>query len=362
MEEQVMCKNLYGEIYAKLEEITGSSFVKKDEPMDVHTTFRAGGKASVFVEVLNDKQLKETIKIVKEYDVPFFVLGNGSNVLVRDEGYKGVIVKLADGFCETVTNDNNADSGAVDDAGNADGCVAVADDIGGGASDGVTAATDGDKNVENKKISEQNNNMIICAYGQEKLGAVAREASRRGYTGMEALAGIPGTIGGAVAMNAGAYGSEIKDVIESAVVMDKNGDIMILSKDELDLSYRHSRVQTDGLIVLKAVFKLQRGEQSLIDEKLKSCQEARKQKQPLEYPSAGSTFKRPEGYFAGKLIQDAGLKGYQVGGAQVSEKHCGFVINKNHATASDIVQVINDVRDKVLEQFGVMLEPEVKIL
>lgn len=323
-----MCKNLYGEIYAKLEEIAGSSFIKKDESMDIHTTFKTGGKASIYVEISNYKQLKETIEIVKQYSLPYFILGNGSNVLVRDEGYKGLIIKLADGFGENVKDDEKND----------------------------------EKNVADNKITEQNDSLVICAYGQEKLGAVAREVSKRGYTGMETLAGIPGTIGGAVAMNAGAYGTEIKDVIESVVVMNNNGDIMVLSKDELDLSYRHSRVQTDGLIVLKAVFKLQRGERSLIDEKLKSCQEARKQKQPLEYPSAGSTFKRPEGHFAGKLIQDAGLRGYQVGGAQVSEKHCGFVINKNHATASDIVQVINDVRDKVFEQFGVMLEPEVKIL
>lgn len=324
MEEQVMCKNLYGDIYAKLEDIAGSSNIKKDEPMAEHTTFRTGGNASVFVEVINIAQLKEIMSIVTKYNIPYFVLGNGSNVLVRDEGYKGVIIKLSDSFNDTLLCDK--------------------------------------QEVKNEQLSESEDTLFVCAYGQEKLVMVAKEASKRGLTGMEALAGIPGTIGGAVAMNAGAYGTEIKDVIHSAVVMDTKGNIITLLKEELDLSYRHSVVQSEGMIVLKAVFKLNKGEQSEIDERLKTYQTARREKQPLEYPSAGSTFKRPEGYFAGKLIQDAGLRGYMVGGAQVSEKHCGFVINKNHATASDILQVINDVRDKVYEQFNVMLEPEVKIL
>ena len=324
MEEQVMCKNLYGEIYAKLEDITGSLYIKMDEPMSKHTTFRVGGNASIFVEVINITQLKEIVSAVTKYSIPYFVLGNGSNVLVRDEGYMGVIIKLADSFSDTLLYDDN--------------------------------------NIKHIKTWDGRKVLTVSVYGQEKLITVAKELSKKGYTGMEPLAGIPGTIGGAVAMNAGAYGAEIKDIIECAVVMDAKGNIITLLKDELDLSYRSSIIQRDGMIVLKAVFKLNRGVQSEIDEKLRSCQTARMEKQPLEYPSAGSTFKRPEGYFAGKLIQDAGLKGYTVGGAQVSEKHCGFVINKNNATASDILQVINDVRDKVYEQFKVMLEPEVKIL
>lgn len=329
MEEQVMCKNLYGDIYAKLEDIAGSSHIKKDEPMAEHTTFRTGGNASVFVEAENVTQLKKILNIVAEYNVPYFVLGNGSNVLVRDEGYMGVIIKLADSFCDAMLWGEQE-----------------------------IKSMDRKPNLQVSALDET----FLSAYGQEKLVTVAKEASRRGYTGMESLAGIPGTIGGAVAMNAGAYGTEIKDIIESAVVMDTKGNIFTLLRDELDLSYRHSIVQSEGMIVLKAVFRLKKGEQSKIDERLKSYQTARREKQPLEYPSAGSTFKRPEGYFAGKLIQEAGLRGYTVGGAQVSEKHCGFVINKNHATASDILQVINDVRDKVYKQFNVMLEPEVKIL
>lgn len=329
-----MCKNLYGEIYAKLEDIVGSSHIKKDEPMSIHTTFKAGGNASIYVETINITQLKDTINIVSRYNLPYFVLGNGSNVLVRDEGYRGVIIKLADSFSDTLLYDEN----------NADYKETVYEE---------TA-------YKETALSEEE--LIFSAYGQEKLISVAREMSKRGYTGMEPLAGIPGTIGGAVAMNAGAYGTEIKDIIVSAVVMDAKGNIITFSRNELDLSYRSSIVQREGMIVLKAVFKLKRGEQPEIDERLGKYQTSRLNKQPLEYPSAGSTFKRPEGFFAGKLIEDAGLRGYTVGGAQVSEKHCGFVINKNNATASDILQVINDVRDKVYEQFNVMLEPEVKIL
>lgn len=324
MEEQVMCKTIYGDIYTKLEDITGSSHIRADEPMSRHTTFRTGGKASIFVETINITQLKETLNVVAKYNVPYFVLGNGSNVLVRDEGYEGVIIKLADSFNDTLLYD--------------------------------------ERDISYKEIPEGMETLTVSAYGQEKLVTVAKEVSRRGYTGMEPLSGIPGTIGGAVAMNAGAYGTEINDIIDSAVVMDTRGNIKTLSREELDLSYRNSVVQSKGLIVLKAVFRLNKGEQQKIDERLKECQNARLEKQPLEYPSAGSTFKRPEGYFAGKLIQDAGLKGYTEGGAQVSEKHCGFVINKNNATASDIIQVINHVRDKVYEEFNVMLEPEIKIL
>lgn len=324
MEEQVMCKSLYGEIYAKLEDIVGSLHIRREEPMSKHTTFRAGGNALMFVEVLNITQLKETIGIAAKYNLPYFVLGNGSNVLVKDEGYRGVIIKLADSFSDTLLHD--------------------------------------DYNIKYLKEPNSGEILTVSVYGQEKLITVAKELAKQGYTGMEPLAGIPGTIGGAVAMNAGAYGTEIKDIIESAVVLNAKGNIITLLKDELDLSYRSSIVQREGMVVLKAVFRLKRGEQSEIDEKLVKYQTARRNKQPLEYPSAGSTFKRPEGYFAGKLIQDAGLKGYTVGGAQVSEKHCGFVINKNNATASDILKVINDVRDKVYERFNVMLEPEVKIL
>lgn len=319
-----MCKELYGEIYTELEKIVGSSYIRKDEPMNKHTTFKTGGNALIFVEIINAAHLKRIINIAYKYGIPYFVIGNGSNILVRDEGYTGVILKLADSFSDTVLYDEN--------------------------------------NVDYKEIQGDKKVLSVSAYGQEKLAAVAKEVSKRGYTGMETLAGIPGTIGGATAMNAGAYGTEIKDVIESAVVMNSRGNIITLKRDEMDFTYRDSLMQRENMTVLKAVFRLKRGEQSVIDEKLRSCQSARIEKQPLEYPSAGSTFKRPEGYFAGKLIEDAGLKGYTVGGAQVSEKHCGFVINKNNATASDILQVINDVRDRVYEKFNVMLEPEVKIL
>ena len=189
-----------------------------------------------------------------------------------------------------------------------------------------------------------------------------RLARDNSLTGLEFASGIPGTIGGAVYMNAGAYGGEMKDVVTSVKVMDADGHIYDMSSDELDFSYRHSAVEAEGLIVLEVTMKLAAGVQQDIDDRMKELSDSRRTKQPLEYPSAGSTFKRPEGYFAGKLIMDAGLRGYSVGGAQVSEKHCGFVVNRGGATAADVTGLIRDVQKKVMDQFGVMLEPEVKML
>ena len=237
-------------------------------------------------------------------------MGNGSNLLVTDEGYDGVIVKLGSKLSNIVVSGNKltVEAGAM-------------------------------------------------------LTRVSRLACDRGLTGMERLSGIPGTIGGAVVMNAGAYGAEIKDVIVSAKVLDvETGDILILSREELNLSYRHSIIMEKKYIVLEAQFLLAEGDKDEIINIVNECTAQRKSKQPLEYGSAGSTFKRPEGHFAGKLIQDAGLAGYTVGGAQVSEKHCGFVINRDNATATDVLSVINHVQERVLEQFGVKLELEVYIL
>ncbi len=294
--------------------IVGNNNVKTNEPMDIHTTFRAGGRAAYFVKAESSRQLSCLIKLFGKENVPYFILGNGSNVLVKDTGYKGVVIKLAGEFED----------------------IAI---------------------KETKNIS-----CILVAGSAALLSRTAKAAADKGYSGMETLSGIPGTIGGAVTMNAGAYGGEIKDIIESADVMDEEGDIITLDRDKLNLSYRHSIVQDRNYIVLNAVLNLSAGDKKEIADKMGEYAKARKEKQPLEYPSAGSTFKRPEGYFAGKLIMEAGFGGYKSGGAMVSEKHCGFVINAGGATATDILNVIEDVKAGVLEKFGVELEPEVKIL
>ncbi len=298
----------------QLKNIVGTEYVRVSEPMGIHTTFRAGGKAAYFVEPATVQKLEEIIKFLNERQGPYFILGNGSNVLVKDSGYQGVIIKTGNYF--------------------------------------------GDIEIK----PGEDGKCIVEAGAGAMLSKTAKVAAKNGLTGMETLAGIPGTVGGAVAMNAGAYGGEIKDVIVYAQVMNEQGDIMTLQKEELDLSYRHSIVSDKNYVVLKAGFELVKGIQEEINSKMAECAKARKEKQPLEYPSAGSTFKRPEGYFAGKLIMDAGLKGYRVGDAMVSEKHCGFVINTGKATATDILKVIEDVKAEVFRQFGVELEPEVKIL
>ena len=298
------------EFLKKLTDAAGEGNVLIDEPMYKHITFRVGGKASYFVEPENVEGVCKVIKLLKKENKPFFVMGNGSNLLVTDEGYDGVIVKLGSKLSNIVVSGN--------------------------------------------KLTVEAGAMLTRA---------SRLACDRGLTGMERLSGIPGTIGGAVVMNAGAYGAEIKDVIVSAKVLDvETGDILILSREELNLSYRHSIIMEKNYIVLEAQFLLAEGDKDEIINIVNECTAQRKSKQPLEYGSAGSTFKRPEGHFAGKLIQDAGLAGYTVGGAQVSEKHCGFVINRDNATATDVLSVINHVQERVLEQFGVKLELVVYIL
>lgn len=292
-----------------LQSIAGDKYVWEKESMAGHTTFRAGGNADYYVVAEDIGVLKKILQAVAKEKCPFFIIGNGSNLLVSDHGYKGVVVELGSGFKQVETAEGMLKAGA-----------------------GVM------------------------------LSKAANTAWEYGLRGMEFASGIPGTVGGAVVMNAGAYSGEIKDIIVSASVMNPEGEIMKLGKEELALSYRHSVITEKEYIVLGAEFELESGERNEIGALMQEYSRRRKEKQPLEYPSAGSTFKRPEGYFAGKLIQDSGLAGYTVGGAQVSEKHCGFVINKNHATASDIIQLIGNVQRIVLEKQGVMLQPEVKII
>lgn len=299
---------------ADLQRIAGEQAVRLQEPMSAHTTFRIGGPADYFVEPGSESVLKELLLLCRETETPFFILGNGSNLLVSDEGYRGVMISLR-GFDEISFREGE---------------------------------------------STEAGKTIMTAGCGVLLSKAAMQAAERGLTGFEFAGGIPGTLGGAVTMNAGAYGGEIRDVILSARVMTKAGDVRELLAEELDLSYRHSIIQEKDLIVLSADFAFAHGDEEQIKEQMHQLNTQRREKQPLEYGSAGSTFKRPEGYFAGKLIQDAGLKGYRSGDVMVSEKHSGFVVNVGKGTCGDAMRVIEHVQRTVYEQFGVELELEVK--
>lgn len=289
--------------------LLGIEKVWVDELMSRHTTFKIGGPADYFVQPTSWQEIDAVLKVCKEEKVPYFILGNGSNLLVSDDGFRGVIIQLFRNMNEIEVNDTE-----------------------------------------------------IRAQAGALLSGIAAAAKNASLTGFEFAGGIPGTLGGAVVMNAGAYGGEMKDVLKEVTVMTKDGEIRVLQASELELGYRTSIVKKEEYLVLEAVIKLGIGDQEQIKEKMRELTEQRVSKQPLDYPSAGSTFKRPEGYFAGKLIMDSGLRGYRVGGAQVSEKHCGFVINAGGATAADVVQLMKDVSGVVKEKFDVALEPEVKFL
>lgn len=298
-----------------LQEILGADHVFPEEPMHKHITFRVGGPAEWFVLVDTTDQLRQVITLCKEQQEPYYVIGNGSDLLVSDTGVRGVIIRLAGEFEE----------------------IAAKEKVNEGVCD-------------------------VCAGAGVMLASLSLRAGKKGFTGLEFANGIPGTVGGAVLMNAGAYGGEIKDTIVAADVMTREGEIKRLTKEELQLSYRHSVMMESGDIVLKAYFVLTVRPKLQIFAVMESYRKARQEKQPLEYPSAGSTFKRPEGFFAGKLIQDAGLSGYKTGGAMVSTKHAGFVINAGGATARDIYQLIQHIRKTVKDKFQVELEPEVRFL
>ncbi len=297
------------EIKQKFCSLLGEEKVLTDELMSSHTTFRIGGPADYFLLPACSREVQGILSICREEGLPYFILGNGSNLLVNDAGYRGVIIQLYRNFNEI--------------------------------------------KVEGTEIR---------ASAGALLSGIAAAAKNASLTGFEFAGGIPGTIGGAVMMNAGAYGGEMKHVIKEVTVLTKEGEILVLPVEELAFGYRTSVVKTAGYVVLEAVIHLEKGDMQAIVERMKELTEQRTSKQPLEYPSAGSTFKRPEGYFAGKLIMDTGLRGYRVGGAQVSEKHCGFVINAGGATAADVVQLMSDVNEKVKAKFGVSLEPEVRFL
>ena len=297
------------EMRQKFIEILGNNRVLFDEPMSQHTTFRIGGPADVFVMPENYEQIREVLRLCKEEKLPFFVLGNGSNLLVSDSGYRGVIIQM-------------------------------------------------DRNMEEIRLDGEE----IHACAGALLSSVAVAARNASLTGFEFAGGIPGTIGGAAVMNAGAYGGELKDVLKEVTVMTREGEILTIPAEKMEMGYRTSIIKTAGYLVLEAVISLKKGDEEAIRATMKDLSERRTEKQPLDYPSAGSTFKRPEGYFAGKLIMDSGLRGYRVGVAQVSEKHCGFVINAGGATAEDVRSLMDHVIRVVREKYGVTLEPEVKFL
>ncbi|MCQ2496784.1 MAG: UDP-N-acetylmuramate dehydrogenase [Lachnospiraceae bacterium] len=299
----------------ELKKILTADRIIADAPLADYTSFKIGGKADVLVNPETPEDIREVYLFAKKNEIPLYVLGNGSNMLVSDEGFRGIILLIKDRQPEINIGE-----------------------------------------TENPK------QVSISVTAGCSLAKLAQEAAAQGLTGLEFAAGIPGTVGGAVVMNAGAYGGEIKDVLDFADCMDEDGEIFRLSNEECEFGYRSSVIQKKKYIVLYASFILERGDVSKIKAEIKELNERRREKQPLELPSAGSTFKRPEGKFAGKLIEDAGLKGYSVGAAQVSEKHCGFVVNRGGATAAEVYGLISDIIEKVYENSGVVLEPEVRLL
>lgn len=283
--------------------------ILEDELMSKHTTFKIGGPADLYVMPTSQEELTHAIQICKQENAPYYVIGNGSNLLVTDKGFRGVIIEVY-------------------------------------------------KQLSDIEVEGD----LITAYAGALLSRIANVALEHHLTGFEFAHGIPGTLGGAVTMNAGAYGGEMKHVIESATVIDEQGEIRTLSLEELELEYRRSIVSRLGYTVIKATIRLSEGDAAEIGETMKNLAKQRRDKQPLEFPSAGSTFKRPEGHFAGKLIMDSGLRGYKLGGAQVSEKHCGFVINAGNATCEDVINLIKHIQNEIKNKFDVHIEPEVKMI
>lgn len=283
--------------------------VIKQQLMSEVTSFRIGGPADFMVYPKTKQQMVESIKQLAQAQIPYIVFGKGSNLLISDKGIEGVVINTAKALCQCHVEDDD-----------------------------------------------------LVAQAGATLASAVKTALEKELVGMEFAAGIPGSVGGAVTMNAGAYGGEIKDVLKKVEVINQTGDCFTLTIDELKMGYRTSKIQTDHLTVLEAVFHLKKGNDQASKKFIKELAQRRQNKQPLELPSAGSVFKRPVGHFAGKLIQDAGLRGKQIGGAQVSEKHCGFIVNKGDAKAEDVIQLVRYIQKTVKEQFNVELETELKII
>jgi len=291
------------------EYFSGEEFrdIRFEEPLKLHTSFKVGGPADVMIIPSTEDELIRAVKICRENDLKYFVMGNGSNLLVKDTGIRGIVIKINEGF------------------------------------DNVQ--------VEGTRI---------IAQAGALLTAVSKIALRNSLEGMEFASGIPGTIGGAITMNAGAYGGEMKDIVKSVRVMTTDNQVLELSNQEMDFAYRNSRVKDHDLIVLSVEFELAAGDFDEIDGRIRDLTFQRTSKQPLELPSGGSTFKRPEGYFAGKLIDDSGLRGLRHGDAQVSQKHCGFVVNRGETTYKEVMELVGVIRKTVMDKFGVELEMEIK--
>lgn len=282
-----------------------------NEPMIKHTSFKVGGPADCFLKVRDIEELKNILELIKKYNISYVVFGNGSNMIVRDKGYRGIVIKI---------------------------------------------------DINKFELIEENDEQKLIVGAGNKISEVAQKLLKEELSGFEELSGIPGTIGGAIKMNAGAHGKEIKDIIECVTVMKTNGDIEEILNKDLEFEYRSSNIQKHKYIVLEAKFILQKGTSEDIKKKMDEYKKYRIEKQPIEYPSAGSTFKRGDGYITAKLIDDAGLKGYTIGGAKVSEKHAGFVINKGGATAKEILQLIQYIKDTIKEKFGVDIALEVEVI
>ncbi|MDO4648890.1 MAG: UDP-N-acetylmuramate dehydrogenase [Eubacteriales bacterium] len=297
------------EVIKRFKDLLGEENVLVDEPMNRHTTFRIGGPADLFLMPGTTEEIQKILALCKECEIPFFILGNGSNLLVSDQGYRGAVIQIYKNLNQVFVHGHR-----------------------------------------------------IVAQAGALLSTIAAAARNASLTGFEFAGGIPGTLGGAAVMNAGAYGGEMKQVLEEVTAMTPAGEVIHIPARELELEYRSSVIKKNHWIVLEAVIELQPGDEDEIRDTMRDLSQRRIDKQPLEFPSAGSTFKRPVGYFAGKLIMDAGLRGYRVGDAMVSEKHCGFVINVGEATAADVCQLMKDVSERVEAEFGVTLEPEVKFL
>lgn len=296
-------------IYEKLLNIIDKEDIKVDEPMKKHISFRVGGPADILVKPRTEEELKNVIALVKEENVPYLVIGNGSNLLVKDGGIRGVVIEISDNYnaFEIKGNTLEAQAGAL-------------------------------------------------------LSVLGKSLLRSELKGFEFAAGIPGTLGGALAMNAGAYGGEMKDIVKTVRLMDTKGEIFELTNEQMEFGYRKSILSREEYIVLSATIELENGSFDEIKAVMADFTQRRVTKQPLSLPSAGSTFKRPEGNFAGKLIEDSGLRGLTLRGAQVSEKHCGFVVNLGNANAKDLLDLMYVVKSTVFAKYGVMLEEEVKIL
>ena len=305
-----------GSVNLNIKEILEKSKLNKenlyyDEPMAKHTSFKIGGPADVFIKVDNIEELKKTLDLSKKNQIPLTIIGNGSNLLVTDKGIRGITAKL---------------------------------------------------NLKDIEIKNENNKQIIKVEAGVPVGLLAQKLLKEEITGFEELSGIPGTIGGAVIMNAGAHGKELKDILKKVTAMDYNGNIHEFTNEECLFSYRNSRFQKEKYIILQATLELEKGNSTEIKEKMDEYMQFRKEKQPIEYPNAGSTFKRGEDFVTAKLIDEAGLKGYKVGGAQVSEKHAGFIVNVDNATAKDVIELTDYIKEKIEEKFGKKINLEIQII